>query len=72
MKMDSRKTGHSAVTIRQPVHTEAEKITEKDVAIVHASLQTADLLALEDEFDGGNDPYNNTGQHVALGASKKS
>ena len=57
--------------IRQGVHTQAEKITEKEIEIVHASLQSSDLLTLADDVDGGNDPYNNTGQHVALGTSKK-
>ncbi len=69
--MVTRKTGLREFSLRRPVNLEPERSTQEDIDVVHASLQTFELIALADDYDGGNDPYNSTGQHAALGVKEK-
>jgi hypothetical protein len=37
-----------------------------DVRVLRSRLRELDELAIVDDYDNGGDPYNSTGQHIAL------
>jgi hypothetical protein len=47
-------------------------IIRNDVRVLRSKLRDANDLSLADDYDNGGDPYNSTGQHIALQAKQLS
>lgn len=63
--MNSHNTKSSFVFHKTPATTEADK---EEAEVVNTTLTSNAGLSIADDSDAGNDPYNNTGQHVILKA----
>jgi hypothetical protein len=61
--MNSHNTKPYPAASGKAVRIEADR---NDVRVLRSRLCDADELAIDDDYDNGGDPYNNTGQHVAL------
>ena len=62
--MNTPKTEQGAVPRKSP--GPAESGLRSNVTVHHADLNEAAELAIADDFEPGDDPYNSTGQHVIL------
>lgn len=61
--MNSHNAKVEAVVRKESVEIESD---DESVRVLHAKLADATELSLDENFDIGCDPYNSTGQHVAL------
>jgi hypothetical protein len=58
----------SEVTAREEiVRIETDR---NDVRVLRMKLRDANELSIADDYDNGGDPYNSTGQHIALKAKQ--
>ena len=62
--MNTPKTEQGAVPRKSPGPAEAD--LRSNVTVHHSDLNEAEGLAIDEDFDMGGDPYNNTGQHVSI------
>jgi hypothetical protein len=66
--MDGQKTRKTEVARKAPIRVQAE--LWDNVRVLDSKLGEIDELAIDEDFDGGGDPYNSTGQHVILELTK--
>jgi hypothetical protein len=65
--MFTKKTENCASALRQAIKPKPKQVKAKEIEIVHAALQPAESLSLNDDYGRGGDPYNRTGQHTIIG-----
>ncbi len=62
--MNIQKTGSMDATQKSPVKVETD--LRNNMQVVHSELNESDELTIDEDFDMGGDPYNSTGQQVAI------
>lgn len=62
--MNVQKSRKAAVARKAPVQVETD--LRKNAQVIDSDVNTADELAVDNDFDSGGDPYNTTGSHVIL------
>ncbi len=61
--MNSHNAKADVAVTKESVRIETD---HKDVRVLRSKLVDAHDLSIADDYDNGGDPYNNTGQHVAI------
>ncbi len=62
--MNTQKTRQATVTLKSLGQVESD--LPSNVTEHHSDLNEVEELTINEEFDLGTDPYNNTGQHVVI------
>ena len=62
--MNVQKSRKATVARKAPVQVETD--LRKNAQVIDSDVNTADELAVDNDFDSGGDPYNTTGSHVIL------
>jgi hypothetical protein len=62
--MNVQKPRKETAARKAPVQVEID--LRNNVQVVDSEMNNADELAIDENFDGGGDPYNTTGSHVII------